>query len=267
MMIPFTKLQGLGNDFILIDERDKPSVFKPDMVTSFCHRHLGIGADGVILLYPDFVADARMVIFNADGSRPEMCGNAVRCVGIYLQQLQGGSDFSIQTDSGIKTVFLHDSQCKVEMGLPVFEPEKIPVSSSHHELRIPIQGQFVDGMALSMGNPHLVIPVQELNDPVTQWGPLLETHSMFPQKVNVEFVKWIDVHTLQVIVWERGVGYTQACGTGACAAAVAMMLMKRCQSPVSVHFSKGSLLIEWDGLSSVFMTGPAEKVFTGQKEI
>jgi len=266
-VIPFTKLQGLGNDFILIDERNTPPVFKPDKVASFCHRHFGIGADGVILLYSDDVADARMVIFNADGSRPEMCGNAVRCVGVYLQELHGESEFSIQTDSGIKTVFLQGSQCKVAMGVPVFEPENIPVSSSHHELLIPIQGQLISGMALSMGNPHFVIPVQDLKDPVAQWGPLLENHDLFPQKVNVEFVQWVDVHTLHVTVWERGVGYTQSCGTGACAAAVAMMVMGKCLSPVSVHFLTGSLLIEWDGLSSVFMTGPAEKVFTGQKGV
>jgi diaminopimelate epimerase len=193
-----------------------------------------------------------------------MCGNAIRCVGVYLHKKTKKNTFTIQTDSGIKEVKTHKNSCTVTMGKPIFELEKIPCLYPQNPVPLSINNDELSLFVVSMGNPHAVIEVKNLEDPITTWGALIETQAIFPQKTNVEFVKFIDKNRIAIKVWERGVGYTQACGTGACASAVAMICLKKCTSPVTVDFTEGSLLISWNDNENVLMEGPANLVFTGQ---
>lgn len=272
----FTKMHGLGNDFVLIYQTKAPS--HPEMSTlaqKMCDRHLGVGADGLVAVYPSASADVAMRIFNHDGTLAEQCGNAMRCVAKYYYERISGekTEFTIETKVGIQTVWINADggkarQIQVDMGKPVLEPEQIPVlvadeSAVNKEIRV--NDKVFQFTAVSMGNPHAVIEVGEAEKfPVDVWGPLLETHKTFPQKANIEFVTYRSPQEATMRVWERGVGQTMACGSGACATLVAGVLSGRCERKAIVHLPGGDLLVKWDEQDQhVYMTGPAEIVFDG----
>ena len=273
----FTKMQGLGNDYIYVYtvEEDVPEPSKTAVAVS--DRHFGIGSDGLILIGRNGAGTFTMDIYNADGSRGKMCGNGIRCVGKYLYDrgLTGGSDeVDIDTQSGVKHLKLIVSGGKctgasVNMGSPEFEPSKVPYNpsfASDGKLRL-AGGTELFAEILSMGNPHCVI----FTDPgvvssldLEKVGPLFENHPAFPERVNTEFIEVTGENELKMRVWERGSGETLACGTGACAAAVAAVRRGFCAAgAVTVHLAGGDLQIFWDG-GDVIMTGPAETVCEGE---
>ena len=272
----FTKMQGLGNDYIYIDLFTEKVTEPEELSRRMSDRHFGIGGDGIVLMMPSNCASARMRIFNADGSEAEMCGNAIRCVGKYLYQHQRvhSQELTIETKSGIKRLFLETSgdqvvSVRVDMGEPILERESIPVIGDlRHIMNEPItvNGETYRYTAVSMGNPHCVIFVPEITESmVTIDGPALEAHPNFPRKINVEFIKVLDKNHLEMRVWERGSGETMACGTGASASLVAAVLNGLVQRKVRVQLRGGELEIEWDESSNhVFMTGPAVEVFGGE---
>lgn len=272
----FTKMHGLGNDFVLIYQTQAPS--HPEMSTlaqKMCDRHLGVGADGLVAIYPSASADVAMRIFNSDGTLAEQCGNAMRCVAKYYYERISDekTEFTIETKVGIQPVWVNEDRGKVkeirvDMGKPVLAPEQIPVlvaGETAVNKEIKVNSKMFQFSAVSMGNPHVVIEVGEAEKfPVGVWGPLLETHETFPQKANVEFVTYHSPQEVTMRVWERGVGQTMACGSGACATLVAGVLSGRCGRKAKVHLLGGDLLVEWDEQDRhVYMTGPAEFVFDG----
>lgn len=279
MRLHFYKMQGIGNDYVYINAMetkiDNPSAFSK--VVS--DRHFGIGSDGLILLLPSTVADVRMQMFNADGSEGKMCGNGIRCVGKLAYELDicKSETMMVETLSGIKTLKLQvedkrvSSVC-VDMGSPAMEIEKIPVQYTERrmvEAPLTIDDVTYDITCVSMGNPHAVIFTDGIDAlDLEKIGPKFEHHPCFPESVNTEFVEVLGDHQLKMRVWERGSGETLACGTGACATVVAACLTKRCprNEDVEVQLRGGSLLIRWDN-DRVWMTGPAELVFTGDIEI
>lgn len=279
----FTKMQGCGNDYVYVNCL-KEQVTDPEMTArKVSDRHFGIGSDGLILIKPSAVADFEMDMYNADGSRGAMCGNGIRCVAKYVYDygLTDKTEISVATRSGIKYLKLTIAdgrvrQVRVNMGAPVFEAGKIPVLSEHETVidePILVNGVPYRFTAVSMGNPHAVVFLPDSVDldrfEIEETGPLFENHPCFPERVNTEFVKILDDHTAQMRVWERGSGETLACGTGACAVAVAAVyngLVK--EGPVAVKLLGGDLLIEWDREADlVYMTGPAEVVFDGEIEM
>lgn len=275
MKLEFTKMHGLGNDFILMDCRGFELSGLTDLARKLCHRRFGVGADQVLLLYPSDIADFRMRIFNADGSEVEMCGNGIRCLARYVwdRGLSNKKILEVETKAGIIMPEEADGLVRVDMGKPVFEADRIPVS-------IPKAGTWGAGRIIdyplsigdrefkitcvSMGNPHAVIIVDNVPEfPVAYYGPLIESNSLFPNRTNVEFVEVLNPSEMRMRVWERGAGETMACGTGACAAAVAAHLKGLAEKSVVVHLSGGDLSIEWAADDHVFMTGPAVEVFAG----
>ena len=303
MKIHFTKMHGLGNDFILIDCREQTCPSGTANLHNFskrlCDRRFGIGADQILLLDRSGKADFRMRIFNADGSEVEMCGNGIRCLAMYIwkRRLSDKNILEIETLAGIMKPERSGDLVKVDMGEPIFEPEKIPVTI-HDDLNVhlaisnpPIpplekggKGGFEGGgiidyplriadrefkiTCVSMGNPHAVIVVDDVSDfPVTYYGPMIETHSIFPRKTNVEFIQVLNWAEIKMRVWERGSGETMACGTGASAAAVASALKGLTGTTVTVHLLGGDLLIEQAENRHIYMTGPAVKVFEGLADI
>jgi diaminopimelate epimerase len=297
MKLEFTKMHGLGNDFVLIDCRDKavsgrlPSI--GDFSRKICHRRFGIGADQVLLLYPSETADFKMKIFNSDGSEVEMCGNGIRCFAKYIwdRKISGGQTLSIETAAGIIRPERRGEMVRVDMGEPVLEPGKIPVKIVE-SLKFKVQGQqgntsrpasqvsrVIDFplkiedrefkiTCVSMGNPHAVTFVGDVGSfEVGRYGPAIENHAMFPNRINVEFIQVLGPDRLKMRVWERGAGETMACGTGASAAAVAANLNRFTGKKVTVSLLGGDLEIEWGGDNHVYMTGPAEEVFEGRMEI
>lgn len=272
----FTKMQGLGNDYIYFNcfeaEINNPS----DLAVKVSDRHFGVGGDGIVLILPSKTADARMRMFNADGSEAEMCGNAIRCVGKYLfdHQLITKENVSIETLAGIKELRLEIKGRKVEtvrvdMGEPVLNSDLIPVTGVSRKIinePISVNGHSYHYTAVSMGNPHCVIFTPAINDAMVLGdGPILEVHQNFPRKINVEFARVISRNTIQMRVWERGSGETMACGTGACATVVAAVLNQLSDSPVTVQLQGGNLLIEWNrDTNHILMTGPAVEVFQGE---
>ncbi len=275
MKIHFTKMHGLGNDFIVVDCRSLKLGNLPELSRQLCNRHLGIGADQILLLYDSDVADFKMRIFNADGSEVEMCGNGIRCFAKYVwdKKLSNKKILSIETLAGIiKPEKSDGNMIKVKMGEPIFDPQRIPVN-------IDCQPPIIDYTlkvgdiefkitCLSMGNPHTVIFVDDLsNFPVAQIGPLIENHSLFPKKTNVEFVKILNNKEINMRVWERGAGETMACGTGASAAAIAANIKGLTLKCIVVHLLGGDLLIEWAQDNHVYMRGPAVEVFEGVIEL
>lgn len=273
MKIEFTKMHGLGNDVIVIDSLD--SGFVPDQGEArfLCKRRLGVGADQVLVLLPSQTADFQMKIINADGSEVEMCGNGIRCLAKYIHD-RGISDknpLEIETLAGIIRPELLGEMVRVDMGEPVFDADKVPVKG---EGKISDEAIMVDDhvfrmSAVSMGNPHCVIQVEDVEGvPLSDLGPRLEHHPWFPNRTNVEFVQVLDRARLKVRVWERGAGETLACGTGACAAAVAMIDMDRAERELTITLPGGDLEIKWDRqTNAVWMTGPALEVFCGEVEI
>ena len=276
----FSKYQGLGNDFLLIDARILGETFNSDphpaAIRQICDRRFGVGADGLILaLPPREGGEVRMRIFNADGSEPEMCGNGIRCLAKFLADRDGdgpGRRWSIETLAGTITPELQDDgSVRVDMGPPFLNPETVPTTLAVGPAGLPqgvlmVAGQTLAVAAAGMGNPHVVIPVADLDAiDLEALGPLLEQHEAFPARTNVHFVQILSPDHLRMRVWERGAGPTLACGTGACATLVACHLLGLAEGRARLELPGGSLEIEWDGATGpVWMTGPAEAVFHGQ---
>ena len=273
----FTKMQGLGNDYVYVNCLKEKIADPPELARKISDRHFGVGSDGLIMINPSDKADFEMEMYNADGSRAEMCGNGIRCVAKYVYDygLTDKTYISVETLAGIKYLDLtvedgKVSLVKVDMGQPILEPEKIPVASKGS--RVVDEPLLVDGKeyrmtCVSMGNPNAVIFVDEdvKNLPLEKIGPSFENHTCFPKRVNTEFVRVIDRHTAEMRVWERGSGETLACGTGTCAVAVACVLNGLTEDAITVHLLGGDLYIEWDReKNTVYMTGPAEAVFDGE---
>jgi diaminopimelate epimerase len=264
--VEFVKAHGTGNDFVVVEDLADRYRITPELVRAVCDRHFGVGADGLIRIAPGRRAPFFMDYHNADGSVAEMCGNGVRVVGKYLcDRGHVGSAFDLETRAGIKHLELHADdhgrvdRVTVDMGSP--EPED-------DDRKLDVDGRVVTATCLSMGNPHAVVFVDDVDAaPVTTLGPLLERHPAFPAGTNVEFAQVVDAGTVRQRTWERGVGETLACGTGACAAVVAGIRRGRLERKVDVETRGGQLTIEWDGQGSVFMTGPAVTVFEGEIEI
>ena len=275
----FTKMQGLGNDYIYVDCTknilDNPS----EVARKVSDRHFGIGSDGLVLILSSDKADFRMRMFNSDGSEAEMCGNAIRCVGKYVfdNKLTDKTNITIETLAGIKVLELRTEEGKVvlvrvDMGEPILTPKEIPVEGNKDRFiaePIEIDGHIYKVTAVSMGNPHAISYVEDVeNFSLFQVGPKMETHKLFPRKVNAEFVQVIDKSTLKMRVWERGAGETLACGTGACATLVSSVLNGVSERVAKIKLLGGDLFIEWSEKDNhVYMTGPAEKVFDGEIEL
>jgi len=270
----FHKMHGLGNDFVVV-AADRLPADPRALAQAVCDRHFGVGADGLVFVLPSGRADVAMRIFNADGSEAEQCGNAVRCVGKFAfeQGLARGTELTVETRAGVQRIWLdvaegRVSAVKVDMGPPVLEGPRIPIAVDRAPVvdhPVAVEGRTFAVTAVSMGNPHAVIFVDDAPAfPVNKWGPKLEAHPLFPQRTNVEFVSVRRPDEVDMRVWERGVGPTLACGTGACATVVAGVLTGRTARAVRVHLAGGTLDIEWDERTGhVFMTGPAQTVFTG----
>jgi diaminopimelate epimerase len=273
MKITFTKMHGLGNDFILIDCRHVTLNNLPELSKTLCHRRFGVGADQMLLLLASQEADFMMRVFNADGGEVEMCGNGIRCLAKYIwdRNLSAKKILSVETPGGIIRPEKAGDLVKVDMGEPVFEPEKIPVmqreinnSSRIIDYPLRIEDREFKITCVSMGNPHAVIFVENLSKfPIPYYGSLIENHPLFPKKTNVEFIEVFTPKEISMRVWERGSGETMACGTGASAAVVASNIKGLTEKEVTVHLLGGDLFIEWAGTNHVYMTGPAAEVFEG----
>ncbi len=274
----FTKYHGLGNDFILVDNRNSSTpLVSPDEAVKMCDRHFGIGADGVIFALPgDENSDYTMRIFNSDGSEPQMCGNGIRCLARFIASLEGnetvGKSYRIQTLAGIIIPRLEaQGQVKVDMGTPFLLGKEIPTTLGKVEDKVVNQPLDVDGQSwlvtcVSMGNPHCITFVDNVAAIALETiGPKFEHHPVFPERTNTEFIEVIRPDYLKMRVWERGAGITLACGTGACASVVAGVLTGNCDRRCTVELPGGCLTIEWSAEDGrLYMTGPAEAVFKGQ---
>lgn len=277
----FTKMHGIGNDYVYVN-CFKEVVKDPAAVARFVSdRHFGIGADGLILIKPSDIADCEMDMYNLDGSQGAMCGNGIRCVAKYVFDygIVNKTSISIATRSGIKYLDLsvkdgRVSMVKVNMGSPILTASQIPVVSSKEEVidePLEVEGTTYRITAVSMGNPHAIVYMDDVDSlEIDKIGPAFENHIAFPDRVNTEFVKVLDSHTVQMRVWERGSGETLACGTGACAVAVASILngLTDGTQPVTVKLLGGNLQIFWDRQENlVYMTGPASTVFDGEIDL
>ena len=275
----FTKMQGLGNDYVYVNCFEEKIENPPAVARYVSDRHFGIGSDGLIMINPSEVADFEMEMYNADGSRGEMCGNGIRCVAKYVYDygLTDKTQISVETLGGIKYLDLtvEDGKVvlvKVDMGKPELKSDLIPIISENEKVidePIEVDGQVYHMTGVSMGNPHTVIYVDDVkNLDLEKIGPKFENHKRFPKRINTEFVHCIDRNTVEMRVWERGSGETLACGTGACAVAVASILNNLTDTRVTVKLLGGDLQIEWDREKThVFMTGPAKVVFDGVIDI
>ena len=270
-------MQGLGNDYVYVNCFREKIADPSRLAVKISDRHFGVGSDGLILINPSDKADFEMEMYNADGSRGEMCGNGIRCVAKYVYDygLTDQTSISVETLGGIKYLDLtvKDGKAvlvKVDMGKPELSPEKIPVVSAGENVvdePIDVDGQNYRMTCVSMGNPHAVVYVDcdVRNLPLEEIGPKFENHERFPNRVNTEFVRVLDRRTVEMRVWERGSGETLACGTGACAVAVSCVLNGLTEDEVTVKLLGGDLQIKWDReKDTVFMTGPAEVVFDGE---
>ncbi|WPO99795.1 diaminopimelate epimerase [Pseudomonas sp. HR96] len=273
MLLRFTKMHGLGNDFMVLDLVSQHAHIQPKHAKQWGDRHTGIGFDQLLLVEapsnPE--VDFRYRIFNSDGSEVEQCGNGARCFARFVldKRLTAKKLIRVETKSGIIELDVrNDGQICVNMGPPRFTPAEIPFQAEQQALSYPVQvdGQTLNLAALSMGNPHAVLRVDDIDSaPVHQLGPRLEHHERFTQRVNVGFMQVIDRSRAKLRVWERGAGETQACGTGACAAAVAAISQGWMDSPATIDLPGGRLTIEWRGPGQpVMMTGPAVRVYEGQ---
>lgn len=275
----FTKMQGLGNDYVYVDctrqELDNPSRIS-EYVSD---RHFGIGSDGLILIKKSTKADFFMEMYNADGSQGEMCGNGIRCVGKYVYDngLTNKTELAVDTLAGIKYLNLNVEDGKVasvrvNMGAPELKPELIPVNMPGDRIvseKLVVDGQEYSITCVSMGNPHAIVYVDDVSKvDIEKTGPLFENNSVFPKRINTEFIQVADRNNLYMRVWERGSGETLACGTGACASAVASILNGLCEESVTIHLLGGNLKILWDRKNNlVYMEGPAKTVFTGDIQL
>ena len=273
----FTKMQGLGNDYVYVNGFEERIENPSEMAVKVSNRNFGVGSDGLILINPSEKADFEMEMYNADGSRGEMCGNGIRCVAKYVYDygLTDKTHISVETLGGIKYLDLTVEDGKVilvrvDMGSPILTPAQIPVIADEAEaVAVPILVDETEYQmtCVSMGNPHAVVFIdQDVKEfPLETVGVKFENHERFPKRVNTEFVNVLDRHTAQMRVWERGSGETLACGTGACAVAVACALNGLTEDEVTVKLLGGDLQIKWDReKNTVYMTGPAEVVFDGE---
>lgn len=302
----FLKVEATGNDFILLDNRRQSLILAgrelgegdwADLARAMCDRHFGVGADGLILVQDSQVADVKMRIFNPDGSEAEVCGNGLRCVAKYVVEedtlgnctrfaksraldksdLRGQSaSLAIETLSGVRKVKAilagnEVTQVEVNMGMPQFRPEQIPIVAQVDIIPILSYGLRVDGKELklsllSMGNPHAVLFLDESIDdfPLAEIGPKVERNPVFPERINFSIARIIKPQLIQARIWERGAGETLACGSGACAIAVAARLLNYTDDEVDIILRGGTLTVSWDGMGEVFLTGSVEKVFTGE---
>jgi diaminopimelate epimerase len=276
MRLAFTKMQGTGNDFVIIDCTELTLAEPAALARRLCDRRFGVGADQMLLVLPSPTPDAdfRMAIYNADGSEVEMCGNGVRCFARYVRGhgLTAKEEIRVHTDAGIiRPTLLGDGTVRVDMGEPILEGERIPSTFSGPVTSQPltVQEQPFAVTCVSMGNPHCVVFVDDVASfPVVALGPDFERHAAFPRRINTEFIEVVDPRNLRMRVWERGSGETMACGTGASAALVAAVLNDKAERTANVHLAGGVLAIEWDAASNhVYMTGPAEEVFSGVIDI
>lgn len=275
----FTKMHGLGNDYVYVNCFEEKIDNPPAVARFVSDRHFGIGSDGLIMINPSKTADFEMEMYNADGSRGEMCGNGIRCVAKYVYDygLTDKTQISVETLGGIKYLDLtvedgKVSLVKVDMGKPELEADRIPIISEREQVidePIEVDGKEYHMTGVSMGNPHTVIYVDDVKGlDLEKIGPKFENHERFPKRINTEFVHCIDRQTVEMRVWERGSGETLACGTGACAVAVSSILNNLTDTQVTVKLLGGDLQIEWDREKNhVFMTGPAKVVFDGVIDI
>lgn len=269
MELAFTKMHGLGNDMIVLDSLESGFAPSEEQARFLCDRRLGVGADQILVLLPSDSADFKMLIFNHDGSEVEMCGNGIRCLALYIHKrgISAKSKLTIETLAGpIKPEVLGET-VRVDMGEPVFEASKVPVlgEGKQKDVTINVDDTAFQMSAVSMGNPHCVVLVDDLEQvPLERLGPLFERHPWFPNRTNTEFVQVAGRSRIEVLVWERGAGATLACGTGACAAAVAMMDLGLVDNEIEVGLPGGDLTIAWDENDNhVWMTGPAAFVYEG----
>lgn len=271
----FTKMHGLGNDFIFIENLGDKEMDYSALAITLCHRQLSIGADGIIAVLPSKVADLRMRIINADGSEANMCGNAIRCFGKYAWErgLVKSKSFRIETFAGIIIPEVIEengkvASVKVNMGAPDIRREAIPMlgdETAAINVMLPLGDNEINITSILMGVPHTIIFVDNLNAiDVKGIGPTIEKHPLFPKGTNVNFVEVIDRNRVKLRTWERGAGATLACGTGSCATAVAAFLNEHTDRTVAVELQYGELLIEWAKDGTVYMTGPAEESFSGE---
>ena len=278
-MIEFVKMHGLGNDYLYINcIKNREPLFPEELAKRLSNRHFGVGADGIILVCNSKIADFKMRIFNSDGSEAEMCGNGIRGFAkyVYDYNLIDKNEFKIETLAGIRKVKLNTlnksitENIKVDIGEPILHPVKIPVLTREEppikDLKIVIKNKIFTITCVSMGNPHAIIRLHNLEDiNIKEYGPLIENRSEFPKRTNVEFIEIKDRSRIKMKVWERGAGETLACGTGACASTVASVLNGYTERKVVVELLGGELEVEWNEEDShVYMTGPATTVFRGR---
>ena len=273
----FTKMQGAGNDYVYVNCFEQTVENAPELARRISDRHFGVGSDGLILIAPSDKADVQMIMYNADGSRAQMCGNGIRCVGKYAHDrgLTDKTVLTVETLAGIKTLTLHlgpDGQTEsvtVDMGEPELAPARIPVrADGARAVDIPIEaaGRTWRATCVSMGNPHAVIFVDDVDSlDLPKIGPEFERHALFPERTNTEFCQVLPDGALKMRVWERGAGETLACGTGACATLVAANLTEQIGRAATLKLRGGDLAISWDVQNNhIFMTGPATFVFDGE---
>jgi len=276
MLMKFTKMHGLGNDFVVIDAVTQNVRITASMVRRLADRKTGIGCDQVLVIEPPSAADIDFDyrIFNCDGAEVEQCGNGARCLARFVhdRQLTGKKSIQVQTSNRVMTLnLINKNLVAVDMGIPELDPPAIPFQASEPALLydINVNGQERRITAVSMGNPHAVLTVADVDSaPVAELGAALESHERFPNRVNVGFMQIVDRSEIKLRVFERGVGETEACGSGACAAAVAAIQQQLVDSPVTVHLTRGSLKIDWKGTGHpLIMSGPAKTVFHGRIRI
>ena len=276
MRLRFTKMQGVGNDFVVVDAIGQNVLLDAARVRQIADRHFGVGCDQLLLIERPRSSgtDFYYRIFNADGEEVEHCGNGARCFLRYVRDkhLTDKREIRVETMAGVITPRLEtDGQVTVDMGPPIFAPAKIPFIAEREQLtyQLDVDGETIEVSALSMGNPHAVQVVADVDAaPVATQGPLIERHARFPQRVNAGYMQIVDPHRIRLRVYERGAGETLACGTGACAAVVAGIARGLLTSPVTVQTRGGDLTIRWDSAAEpVLMTGPAQTVFEGELEL
>jgi len=275
LLIHFSKMHGLGNDFVVIDAINQAIDLSAETIRTLADRHYGVGFDQLLLVQrATGPADFRYVIYNADGSEVSQCGNGARCFALFvtLKGLTDKRSIRVETGAGELVLSLDETdQVKVDMGVPRFEPEAIPLLADQQQLQyaVKVEGQTIEFSALSMGNPHAVIQVDDINTAaVEKIGAAMESHPIFPERANIGFSEITGTSSLSLRVFERGAGETLACGSGACAAVVAGIQLGKLTPPVTVALKGGELTIDWKGEGrSVLMTGPATFVFDGMIEI
>ncbi|MBM9549081.1 diaminopimelate epimerase [Leptospira sp. 201903074] len=280
MKINFTKMEGIGNDYVYIDATKNDIRLSPEQIQKLSDRNFGIGGDGVIFIRNSKTGEFQMDMYNSDGSSSEMCGNGVRCVGkfVFDHGLTKNQKPTIETGKGVLTLDLKTGtsgkveMVTVDMGEPILKPSLVPIVWAGDDAVInqviEVQGKQYHFTAVSMGNPHCVIYVDDADAfPVREIGPLIENHPLFPRRVNVEFVSVRGKDHLYQRTWERGTGETLACGTGACAVTVASILNGKTGRAVQIDLRGGTLQVEWKENGSVMMTGPAREVFSGEVEV